>query len=59
MSNIELIRIRNVLSMVVNLNSDDKNVDVGMKLKIIGISMTFGLNIIVLICYFFFSGLIN
>ena len=33
--------------MVVNLNSDDGNDDVGMKFRIIGISMTFGLNAIV------------
>ena len=31
--------------------------DVGMKFKIIGISVTIGLNAIVFIWYFFFSGL--
>jgi len=38
-----------------DLNSDSE--DVGMKFKIIGISVTFGLNAIVFIWYFFFSGL--
>ncbi len=31
--------------------------DVGLKFKIIGISVTIGLNAIVFIWYFFFSGL--
>ena len=39
----------------VKLNSDSD--DVGMKFKIIGISVTFGLNAIVFTWYFFFSGL--
>ena len=39
----------------VKLNSGSD--DVGMKFKIIGISLTFGLNAIVFIWYFFFSGL--
>ena len=39
----------------VKLNSDSD--DVGTKFKIIGISVTFGLNAIVFIWYFFFSGL--
>ena len=38
----------------VKLNSG--YVDVGMKFKIMRISMTFGLNAIVFIWYFFFSG---
>ena len=40
----------------VKLNPDSD--DVGMKFKIIGISVTIGLNAIVFIWYFFFSGLI-
>ena len=36
-----------------NCGSDD----VGLKFKIIGISVTIGLNAIVIIWYFFFSGL--
>ena len=39
----------------VKLNSGSD--DVGMKFKIIGISMTFGLNAIGFILYFVFSGL--
>ena len=39
----------------VKLNSDSD--DVGTKFKIIGISVTLGLNAIVFIWYFFFSGL--
>ena len=39
----------------VKLNSGSD--EVGMKFKIIGISVTFGLNAIVFIWYFFFSGL--
>ena len=39
----------------VKLNSGSD--DVGMKFKIIGISVTFGLNAIIFIWYFFFSGL--
>ena len=39
----------------VELNSDSD--DVGTKFKIIGISVTLGLNAIVFIWYFFFSGL--
>ena len=39
----------------VDLNSDSD--DVGMKFKIIGISVTIGLNAIVFIWYFFFLGL--
>ena len=39
----------------VKLNSGSD--DVGRKFKIIGISVTFGLNAIVFIWYFFFSGL--
>ena len=39
----------------VKLNSGSD--DVGLKFKIIGISVTFGLNAIVLIWYFFYSGL--
>ena len=31
--------------------------DVGVKFKIIGISLTFGLNAVVFIWYYFFSGL--
>ena len=38
-----------------NLNPDSD--EVGMKFKIIGISVTLGLNAIVFIWYFFFSGL--
>tara|TARA_B100000965_G_scaffold227481_1_gene190401 strand:+ start:646 stop:777 length:132 start_codon:yes stop_codon:yes gene_type:complete len=40
----------------VKLNSDSN--DVGIKFKIIAISVTLGLNAIVFIWYFFFSGLI-
>ena len=39
----------------VKLNSGSD--DVGMKFKIIGISVTFGLNAVVFIWYFFLSGL--
>ncbi len=39
----------------VKLNSDSD--DVGMRFKIIVISVTFGLNGIIFIWYFFFSGL--
>ena len=39
----------------VKLNSGSD--DVGLKFKIIGISLTIGLIAIVFICYFFFSGL--
>ena len=39
----------------IKLNSDSD--DVGTKFKIIGISVTLGLNAIVFIWYFFFSGL--
>ena len=39
----------------VKLNSDSD--DVGTKFKIIGISVALGLNVIVFIWYFFFSGL--
>ena len=39
----------------VNLNSGSD--DVGVKFKIIGISVTDGLNALVFIMYFFFSGL--
>ena len=39
----------------IKLNSDSE--DVGTKFKIIGISVTIGLNAIVFIWYFFFSGL--
>ena len=39
----------------VKLNPDSD--DVGIKFKIIGISVTIGLNAIVVIWYFFFSGL--
>ena len=39
----------------VKLNPDSD--EVGMKFKIIGISVTIGLNAIVFIWYFFFSGL--
>ena len=39
----------------VKLNSGSN--DVGLKFKIIGISVTIGLNAIVFIWYFFFSGL--
>ena len=39
----------------VKLNSGSD--DVGMKFKIIGISVTIGLNAIIFIWYFFFSGL--
>ena len=45
--------------MSVKLNDAYENDDVGMKFKIIGISMTFGLNAIVFIWYFYFSGLTN
>ena len=36
---------------------DSGSNDVGLKFKIIGISVTIGLNAIVFIWYFFFSGL--
>ena len=39
----------------IKLNSDSD--DVGTKFKIIGISVALGLNAIVFIWYFFFSGL--
>lgn len=39
----------------VKLNPDSD--DVGTKFKMIGISLTFGLNAIVFIWYYFFSGL--
>ena len=58
MSLIEWLRNRNV-PMTVKLNPDDDNNDVGVKFKIIGISVTFGLNVIVFTWYFFFSGLTN
>ena len=45
--------------MAVKLNTDDDKDDVGIKFKIIGISITFGLNVIVFIWYFFFSGQIK
>ena len=44
--------------MMPDLKLNSGTNDVGIKFKIIGIAVTFGLNAIVFIWYFFFSGLL-